>query len=210
MAIALIAGGIKGGTANSVTTDAASTSSANLIVLCSSAYNSAPTPTDSEGNTWTGLTARGSTARTKLWYCLSPITSGTHTFSMSQSGTYANLAFAAFSGVNAYGGTETGDGYGTASLQPGSLTPSENGSLIVVGITTEGITTISVNSGFTGYFASGVDGVHMSGGVAYLIQGTAAAVNPTLSWSGSQVAAAAMAYWTPAAGGILRGRLIRG
>ncbi len=79
----------------------------------------------------------------------------------------------------------------TTSYQPGSITPSENNEVIVTAITSGGgVTSYSIDSGFTisdQFDLSG--GGHFPLGMAYLIQTSAAASNPTWSWSNSLASA---------------------
>ncbi len=77
--------------------------------------------------------------------------------------------------------------YVGTTLQPGSVTPSENNELIVTGLGFYPSGVLSVNSSFTisdqvNYVSSAAMGL----GAAYLVQGTAGAVNPT--WTDSTTA----------------------
>jgi hypothetical protein len=224
MAIALIVGGIKGGGANGATTDAANTSGANLIVLCAHEYQIGTTTiSDSASNTWTALTAQGSGNQSRLYYCLNPTTSGTHTFTLSRTGSYSCLGYIAVSGVASYHSENIASQGAAATFQPGSVTPGADGSLIVAGITTSGTSAHTIDGGYTAYQLPFSSGNYMGCGIAYLIQTTAAATNPTWTF-GYSPAAGPIAVFSPSTGGIvgpllrgrltgggiLRGRLIRG
>ena len=207
-AIAVVTSVITGGTQHSVTTTGVDTSGANLIVLLVSSYHAggAVTVSDSKSNTWTALTQRNSTTdiRARLYYCASPTVGASHTFTASGSGIYPSLGAIAFSGAAASpfdlesgGAAESG-----TTSQPGSITPGENNCVLVSGVGNGG-TGMSINSGFT---ASSVDfsfGAHNGGGIAYKIQTTAGAENPTWSWTTSSANATAMASFKAeaAAGG---------
>lgn len=188
---------------NSVTSGGVNTSGANLLVLMSSTGTS-PTPTDSYSNTWTGLTMRNGSfgGDLKIWYCLSPSVGSGHTFSLSGSGEGASLCVGAFAGVDAYH-SENGTGSPTTDPSAGSVTPPEDGCLIV--------TTAAVYGGDGGHatiaspytlqeFVNGSNSVHWDSTLAYYIQPTAASVNPSWTMATFSVAAA-VAVFTPAAGG---------
>ena len=199
MAISLVTSGLKTGAINGGTSTATATTGADLIVIGGGWYQNAVTISDSAGNTWTGLTARSSsTAFNRLWYCLNPTTSASHTFTIAGTGVYAWVGFLAFSGVASYDAETGATGTGT-SLAAGSLTPAVDGSLLITSATTAG-TSHTVNRGYTATTQNNVGGTSMGGGIAYLIQGTAAAVNPTWSWTGSGVVAASHARFSPTAG----------
>jgi hypothetical protein len=88
------------------------------------------------------------------------------------------------------------------SRQPGSVTPSEGGELIITGIAGELNThgAFSINSGFTISHQKDFENPHNTpGAMAYLIQGAAAAVNPTWSWTGSKNGASTIATFKMAA-----------
>jgi hypothetical protein len=87
----------------------------------------------------------------------------------------------AFSGANASPfDQENGVSSGT---QPGSINPSEDGSLIITAhCAFGGAATVA---GFTTVSTAFAPGTNMAGGMAYYIQPTAAAINPTWSETGT-------------------------
>lgn len=148
--------------------------------------------TDSYGNTWTPLTTRFAQdyASTRLYYCFPPankVGSG-HTFSVTTDS--PGIAVAAFSGVNPAGTIQEsgavsgGLGSGTQTAQAGSLTPGTNGSLIIHGSNIVG-TSPSINSSLTLVSSAFESGKAFGCNLGYLIQTTAAAINPTLTWNNS-------------------------
>ncbi len=178
------------GTSSGSTTAAANTTGANLIVLAVQ-YLMEPTITvsDSAGNTWTALSAYGSYAESasQMYYCLNPVTSAAHTFTVSGSGSYAQISALAFSGA---GAIDQQAGYaattiGNTSVQPGSITPSYANELIVSSVNNNGLYSISINDSFTAYTYNQVNNVTFGGGIAYLIQTSAAAIDPTWSFAAS-------------------------
>lgn len=173
--------------------------------------------TDSYGNTWTPLTARFAQdyASTRLYYCFPPankVGSG-HTFSVTTDA--PGIAVAAFSGVNPAGTIQEsgagsgGLGSGTQTAQAGSLTPGANGSLIIHGSNIVG-TSPSINSSLTLVSSAFEAGKAFGCNLGYLIQTTAAAINPTLTWNNGSGGerCIALATFAPAASGARRRRLI--
>lgn len=177
-----------------VTTSAIDTTGANLLVVAVSQYNGATigTLTDSKGNTWIGLTAVTGSAETyaRLYYCPSPTVGSSHTFTFDNGGSlgglYGVVAIQAWSGANAspfdtQNGATAGGG-GLSAIQPGSVTPSQNNSLIVTSFSASHMTGYSIDGSCT--ITANVDyfsGVNEGLAMAYLVLGTAAATNPT--WS---------------------------
>jgi hypothetical protein len=184
--ITFVAGTAQPSSNNSnVTSSAIDTTLANFLVLSATTYASSASVSDSYSNTWTSLTQYSNSEPdyVQLFYCASAIVGTGHTFTVS--GLFPAVSVAAFSGVDAspYESGTGGTG-GSASAQPGSVTPSESGDLIITGINAGIATngTITIDSGFTA-FAVGNNGNAEAGGIAYLIQAVLASVNPTWSWS---------------------------
>lgn len=175
------------------TTPNIDTTGATLIVICIAADN-ATAPTDSKGNTWTALTTSqvsASSTRSTLFYCVNPNVGSGHNF--TQSASYGAIFVSAWSG-NAASPFDQENGNTTTSgtsLTPGSITPTENSELVIVGICVgKTNSSPSINGGFT--ISDSIDGVtdvNYGGGMAYLIQTTATAANPTYSWTGAGEAA---------------------
>lgn len=179
-----------------ITTGAVDTTGADLLVAVASCYNAISgqvVVTDSKGNTWIGLTTQlsGDGEDYRMWYSYNPVVGSGHTFTSDNGGAgYSSIAVAAFSGSQTspdpkdqQAGTGTS---GVTSLQPGSITPSADGELVVTGIGFNATNTMSINSSF-----NITDQINASSGLrqgvalAYKIQTTAAAVNPTWSWGSS-------------------------
>ncbi len=174
---------------NAATTTAIDTRSANFIVV----YGCAVTIgvlTDSQSNTWTKLTTRtngGAFNECALYYCANPTKSATHTFTYTLSSGAPSLSVLAFSGVATSSPFDVENGAiftATTSVATGSITPSVNNEVVVTGLapgTTSG--SYTADSGMTniGYIPT-VGGQGYGTGIAYKIQTTAAAINPT--WSG--------------------------
>lgn len=195
MAFSLVSSVLKQTTnANTTTSSAINTTGANLIVVSIADYAlaTAAVLSDSEGNTWTGLTPRSvNGTRIKLYYCYNPTTSSSHTFTATGTGIYVTLSALAFSGsdtspFDVQNGSATATG---TSASTGSVSPSLDNELII----TSGAwgnpgqpTSLSINSGFTiSQQAVNVSAIAFGLGTAYLIQTTKGAVNPTWSWGSS-------------------------
>ncbi len=165
-----------------------------LVITQAAALAGGVTPTDSKGNTWTALTEYGGgSVSNQIFYCASPTVGTNHTF--TPSGVSVSIAVAAFSGtLNAVPDGSSGAGQASGTTQqPGSITPSLDNCLVVTGFTylsgaMPGPATIS--AGFDITDDVGNSSTFIPVAMAYQVQTTAAAVNPT--WS-SNVAAAQVA-----------------
>jgi hypothetical protein len=182
----------------SVTTTPLNTIRADFIVVAASSVANNGTVTDSNSNTWTALTQYGISgqgAGMRLFYCDNPIVSSTQTFTFSAATTgYPAVAVAAWSGVaaspfDAQNGSTAVSGPGTR--QTGSITPSANGALLISAIGQSSTSADTIDSSFTviehqNYLGGGgLAGFGIS--LAYLIQGTAAPVNPAWTIGPSKV-----------------------
>ncbi len=137
MAIALVASTIHGGpTQDTTTTDAINTTGANLIVISNGAFGDFPTISDSKSNIWVPLTAHTSGGYIQqLYYCVSPVTDSSHTFTAAKPGTFPSIGVLAFSVVkvaDAFDQESAGATTSGTSIQPGSVTPDENNCLILL------------------------------------------------------------------------------
>ncbi|MEY4942836.1 MAG: hypothetical protein RL254_1017 [Planctomycetota bacterium] len=199
MAWTLIASAVEGTDSAPATTASINTSGAKLLVVTVGGYApSGPfTLSDNKSNTWTGITSQtlGDNYQ-RIYYCINPTVGSGHTFTLSATGgIYGGPCVQAWGcdGDVAYGG-ESGSTADATTIQPGSVTPSQNGSLIFTGMVMgNGGSTIvlpSINSGFT---LSPSYKVRTGGWYglfsAYLVETTAAAVNPTWTFT--------MEYGTP-------------
>lgn len=172
-----------------VTTSAIDTTGAKFLVISASYSTAAPTITDSKSNTWTALTAQTTVGSgiNRLYYVANPTVGTNHTF--TNTGNVPSISVMAFSNVilsspfDVEGG---GVGNTVTSKATGSITPSLNNELVITGLQIDGSLTTDyvVDSGFTANtYVGGAGGIHVGCGMAYKIQTTAAAVNPT--WSGT-------------------------
>lgn len=172
----------------SLTSGTLNCTGADLIVVFVGTYKDwyASSFTDSNGNTYTGATLYAGTAQAgQFWYCRNP-TGTLSALTFTATGVSGSITFYTYYGIMAFSGGSTstidqqnGALDSTDPLQPGSITPTQNNSLVVSGIfnyVTGG--SPSVNSAMTGYGVAKSGNIGM-GGSAWLAQGTAGAINPT-------------------------------
>jgi hypothetical protein len=173
-----------------------------LLVASLNNYDAAGTTwafVDNQGNTWVLGTPKGSTTAgvgtNRMAYCTNVVTTSA-TASISLTANYTVVAVQSFS----YTGTTpnfeaASSGTGSDSfttLQPGSLTPSGNNHLLLTGImaVNAGAATMSINASFNTPKQALESGT--VGAISYLIQGTAAAVNPTWTAPATSIGACNM------------------
>ncbi len=173
-----------------------------LIVAC---YYYAPTSTlvtDSGGNTWHALTTYGSGTNTYGWiqffYAYNALTGASDTFNCSPQ-VYEGISVDAFSGVVSTSdplaaGSDQGGIASTGSIVPGTVTPSQAGTLLIAAYASAGsaASTSAITGGFT---ITDIlhDGNDMDGGVAYLIATSTAANSPQWTVPGDANLAGAIA-----------------
>jgi hypothetical protein len=195
-------------------TSAIDTTGANFIIIAAGGFNGAGSIVDGltgcggPCNTWTPLTVYTNTPLSvgiKLWYCVNPTVGPGHVFEYVNTGGFPALAVAAFNHILTTSPFDVQNGAipgsGGTTVQPGSITPNHDGELIVAGVFYYGTTTLpTINDGFS-ITANSVfnGGVSYAFALAYYVQTTAAAINPTWTNSQSQTGyAAAIASFQPA------------
>lgn len=166
------------------------------VAVASYASASAPTLTDSKGNTWTPATAYTAPGshRVQLFYAVNPTVGSGHTFTLSGTGTYCAIGVLVFSGAKTSSPFDAENGAsGSSALSTGSVSPAEDDEVLVTAIALDSAASaLSVNSGFSTpdivYFAGGsAYGL----GFAYKIQTAKGAENPAWSWTGGSTQVAA-------------------
>ncbi len=201
MAIALVASvANSGGTGTSYTTSGIDTTGANLLVVSVAAYNAIfpVTVTDSKSNTWNalGATDNGGSGRQQLFWCTPTTVGSGHTFTVTAGAAlYGGLTAMAFSGAAASSPFDVQNGgTGTGTTSTGSVTPTENGSLLVYGLNIGQVGDYSsVSIGTTLHSWAHVGSVRFGSAAAYYVQSTAAAINPSFTISTSVGGAARIA-----------------
>lgn len=157
---------------------------ADFYVAVVSHYNTA-TFGISDSNVWTPLNQYGASTTNVLQisYSENPTTSSSYTFTIAGN-TYSEACVAAFSGIKTIGSFQTGTDSGAtnasaATLQPGSITPSGN-TLLISGAGEEAAASYAINNSFT--IIDSVpysSGINLGAAIAYLVQPTGFAINPT-------------------------------
>lgn len=203
MAIALVSNVSKSTPGTSAAID---TTGADFIVLLATSTGTINNiPTDSKSNKYIILGYSGnSTARTMLYGVYAPSVGAGHTFTVA-AGTFAAFCVLALSGTGGfpiYSVIPTNISASANSLTPGSVTPPVNNCIVLAGLGYRDTTTVFVTGGFTisdqQPFASGTA---VGVAFAYLIQTSAAASNPSFSWTtASPCTAIQMVIQPPAVG----------
>ncbi len=173
-----------------VTTDSVDTTGANLIVLSGDGFgDDAVACSDNKSNTWLSAVAydADSNRKIKIFYVYSPTVGSGHTFTLIAPRA-KSLSMSAWSGAASSPLDQTSaggnNGAASATFTVGSITPPENDELVIVAMSAEGTTDppFSINGGFTmATNVAGVTAASFASGMAYLVQTSAAASNPTVT-----------------------------
>jgi hypothetical protein len=202
------AGSSGGGT---FTSGAINTTGATLLiaVVTSFASATAPTLTDSAGNTWVSQTAQSSggltPGRLQIFWVdnNTPNTSASHTVTLTGAGAFSAVEFAAFSGSGSNPDDQfstVSTGIATASPSANPITPTLNDSLIIAAFTHSSATTpsVSIDSGMTIVASRAFSsGNHFACYVAWLEQITAASIDPTWTLGTAQTCAVQVMSFKP-------------
>lgn len=187
MAIKLITSAAGGGLIPPVNTTGADFI---VCVLAANGTTAANGITDNYANTWTRATScNDGTSGAAIYYCFNPTVGIGHRFSPTDpNATYEGLSVAAFSGIGAGSLDQVNNNVSAtsvSSIQPGSITPTNSGELLIagLGINSSSITA-TVDSGFTMAAVAAGSGI-LTSYLAFLEQGSAAAVDPTFTKSAS-------------------------
>ena len=194
---------------NSVTTSGIDTTAANLIAVFVAAETggSNRTPSDSQGNTWTaiGSDLNDGGIAGRWWYKAAPTTNAAHTFSITGTGNFCSIWVVAVSGAAASPLDQSNGATALAStsLATGSITPTENDELILAAIACQQNQSggISVDAGMVELNEINAAPNGENGLSAYVIQASAAAINPTFAFSASDVVAQIVSFKAASASG---------
>ena len=206
MAISYL-GSVKANGLADITTAQVDTTGADfavMVISCQNTYNG--TPSDNNDSTWIQAPSSytNNQPRIRVWYAALSGNGPFHTFTAPGS-VVGTVTVAFFSGVEQVAPVITQNGantYGT-SLATGLVTPTENDCLVISGASMNGVgaTPMSINSGFTKVQESDfVSGTSYGGALAYSIQTTATAVNPTWTRSNTNGMAVTSIVFAPAGG----------
>ena len=187
------------------TTAGFDTTGANFIAICLSGVTGSTAPTDNKSNTYTARTRYSSGGvGIVLYYVQAPTVGSGHTFTISSGGSVPSIFAIALSGsdVTPFDVENGGNGAGVTSHQPGSVTPSVDNELLISCLNYADTTTISINSSFTLPVQEPlVGGQHYGGALAYKIQTSAGAENPTWSWTNVSSVSAGIYTFKASSGG---------
>jgi hypothetical protein len=199
MAIALVTSVL----AQAATSAGINTTGATLLVIAQSGQDDIA-PTDSRSNTWTACTnevAGGFGNDTRTYFAVNPTVGSGHTF--TPGGTLASIVASAWSGANTSSPKDQ-ESTGTDALnpQPGSVTPTEDNEVIIVNFGGIHSGACTIDGGFTiAQQGAVLGGNYYAGGLAYLIQTTAAAANPNIGNTGGSATAISATFKVAGAGG---------
>jgi hypothetical protein len=189
---ALVNHGTAHGAGLPLTSSAINMTGANVLAACVNASSGAtPTLSDSSSNTWVSALKDNGGTSTIAYYAANATVSGSMTFTLSGGGSYASMEVAGFSALssNPYdpAGAQGAYNAGVNTVQPGSLTTSVNGELVITCTGTSGGSSmfpVSINSSFTiSDQVAYSSGNYYGGAMAYFVQPAAGAINPTWSYS---------------------------
>lgn len=169
------------------TSDAIDTTGANFIVASVVfADDGTCTFSDSKSNTWSALTIQGpigggTTPVIRLYYVFNPTVGSGHTFTCDGMNSFNRIDVQAWAdALTSPLDQEDGDYAAGTTLMLPSITPAGNNYLVIVaGGCDDTDATLSINGGFTITTQGGAAGDAWTGGIAYLVQTTAAAAAPT-------------------------------
>lgn len=169
-----------------VTTPALNCTGADLIVISAASYT-AYTPaagdiTDSQSNSYSLILTYAASGTEAFFYKQAPSVGGamTFTFTPTVGSSFPAATAACFSGSVATPLDQSNSSTSVAtSVQTGSITPTTSGQLLIAVSNNNDTTPWTINSGFT--IASQINGGLLNTMLAYFVQTSAAAINPTLS-----------------------------
>ena len=197
--VLIATGATRGNVANVSKTFNSLTANVIIVALAYNNLGGFGILSDNLGNTYTMYNAYGgSQVFVRFFVCLNPITSATHTITYNSTNTapgmailvdkrsrtpimdYFNVGFAPYPTSGAI-----------SSIQPGSITPSAKGNLIVAAICTgTGGTppdTIGFPVGWTSYGIGRTAGTNQGVYLGFIVQTIPAAINPTITSTNASI-----------------------
>lgn len=172
---------------------------ANLLVACvSRLWSVSYTFSDSETNTWTGLTTRNSTFNgARQVYAENATVNSMHTFTVTCTLCYPSAVILGFANTKASAPFDQENGNTATSVTTvatNSITPTENDEVAVACLSYGVASSPAINGGFsTPVKSDHRDTMNYGSAASYLIQATLAAANPTFSSITSSDVGAAIA-----------------
>lgn len=183
-------GGASGGTSGAIDTTGADFIA--IVLSCSAGALSATLATisDNKGNTPTatgfgGVNDGTNNSAAGIAFFINPTVGSGHTFTVANGMQLQSMCIAAYKRCTGGADVQSAGGgtSGSFTVQPGSVTPSQSNSLIITAVTMAQInSTFIADQGFTvRQYIPAPGGSYYGGALADLIQGSAAAVNPTFT-----------------------------
>jgi hypothetical protein len=198
--------GINGGTSTGH-----DTSGADTVFISVSHQVALASTVDSNGNTWTEIRTQdsGSGVKDTLFRLGTPAAPATvgpgHTFTVTGTSGNIGIAVVGFAGGATSNVDDQENSAGAlfgSTIAPGSITPTVDNTLVISGAACSDVNPNSINGGFTVAASRADGGFSLGVGIAYLVQTSAAAANPTWTLSGSAThEVATIANFKAAAGG---------
>lgn len=199
MAFTLVASGTaQSPNTNGFTCSAFNAAGANLLVVVAVSLVGQDGPiSDSTAASWTDVNVGTYNHRFGVWFA-SVTGQASHTITIGGTGNYPAFAYYAFASAGLLDQATTPvTGSSVSTLQPGSLTPANAGSVLVTGIASNSPEAWSIDSGFaTPLQTPNSPGFAYGVAASYQIQTTATARNPTWSWAGSDNLTTMMAVFS--------------
>lgn len=191
-----------------VTTGAIDTTGATLLVVGAGAGTSIGSIADSKSNSWTAGAAVTNTLITQIWHVINPTSVGSgHTFTVNtQASSFPAICVLALSGADTAASRDqqnTGTAAAGTTVQPGSVTPTADNEIVITAahVTVTG-ETVSIDGGFNISDQVTAGGPNYGVALAYLIQTSLAAANPTWTFSTTETFPAAGIDTFKAAAGV--------
>jgi hypothetical protein len=160
-------------------------------------FPSTPVMGDSYANVWTSTAATANISAnqiTQLYYSSNPVTGPNHMFTAGLTGgvsIFGSMAVACFAGVlTTYTPFDVWNStvatINTLNQNTNSITPTSNNDLIITALGYNNASLpVSINAGFLVTDSVEFNASNFGSGLAYFVQPTAAAINPTWTKSGS-------------------------
>ncbi len=170
------------------TTAPLNTTGATLLVAHVSDGDGSSQVSDSLGNAWKRAAGPfGLGPVSTIWTVATPAVGVAQTFTVTSAGKAPSLEIAAFNVTTvAVDQTNGGRSLDGTTLQPGSVTPTVGNALILTGAAYGGMNALAVDSGFAiSDQLPNQPGATYGGGLAWLVQPVASAINPTWSDGGA-------------------------
>lgn len=164
---------------------------------------------DNKANSYSRLIGNSSKStintRITVWYAENITAGASHTITYNSSGTntFATLLVMACSGVKTSSSFDQENGattVGATTIQTGSVTPSEDNEIVITGVSTLSLSSLTMTGYTVEVQAAYNAGNSIGGGLAYKVQTSAGAENPTWALTTSVEASAGITTFKASGG----------